>query len=82
MAQGPFGTQDQLAIASLGTEFALIEIIGAAAGYWLDKQWGTLPWCLIGGVVLGFAGGLARVVQVARQAGHNLDNKKKPNERS
>ena len=68
MPQRPFGAQDQLEIASLGTEFALTEIIGAAAGYFLDKKLGTLPWCLVGGVLVGFAVGLGRIIGVARAA--------------
>lgn len=72
MPHRPFGAQDQLEIASLGTEFALTEILGAAAGYWLDTKLGTLPWCLVGGVLVGFAVGLVRIVGVARAA-----NKKK-----
>ncbi len=67
MPQKPFGPQDQMQITSLGTEFALTEILGAAAGYWLDKKFGTLPWCLLGGVLVGFAVGLVRVVQAAKQ---------------
>ncbi len=77
MPQKTFGPQDQLQIASLGTEFALTEILGAAAGYWLDVKWGTLPWCLVGGVIVGFALGLARVLQAARQANKNLPKVKK-----
>jgi len=69
MALGPFSAKDHLEITSLGTEFALAEIIGAAVGYWLDSKFGTLPWCLVGGVILGFVLGLARIVQAARQAG-------------
>ena len=69
MAQKPFGPQDQLQIASLGTEFALYEILGVALGYFLDKKWGTLPWCIVAGVLVGFACGLARIVQAAKQAG-------------
>ncbi len=68
MPKPPFGAQDQLEIVSLGTEFALTEILGAAAGYWLDKKLGTLPWCLVGGVLVGFAVGLVRIVGVARAA--------------
>ncbi len=68
MPQKPFGPQDQLQIASLGTEFAILEILGAAAGWWLDKKFGSLPWCLVGGVLVGFCLGLARVVQAAKQA--------------
>ena len=71
MPQRPFGPQDQLQIASLGTEFALTEILGAAVGYWLDLKLGTIPWCMIGGVLAGFALGLVRVVSVAKQATKN-----------
>ena len=68
MEQKPFGPQDQLQIASLGTEFALTEILCTAIGYWLDKRLGTLPWCMVGGVLVGFGLGIARVVQAARKA--------------
>ena len=68
MAHKPFGPQDQLQIASLGTEFALYEIIGTALGYFLDRKCGTLPWCTVAGVLAGFALGLERVIQSARQA--------------
>ena len=76
MAYKPFGPQDQLQIASLGTEFALTEIIGAAAGYWLDRKFGTLPWCLLGGVVTGFALGMMLVVQASKQVAKNGKKKK------
>ncbi len=77
MPDKPFGPQDQLQIASLGTEFALTEILGAAAGYWLDRKLGTLPWCLVGGVLVGFVLGLVRVLQVAQAANKNLPKVKK-----
>ena len=72
MPLGSFKAQDQLEIASLGTEFALTEIIGAALGYWLDQKLGSLPWCLVAGVVIGFSLGLFRVIQVARAADKTL----------
>ncbi len=72
MPQRPFGAQDQLEIASLGTEFALTEILGAAAGYWLDTKLGTLPWCLVGGVCVGFALGLWRIVSATKLANKDL----------
>ena len=67
MPPGPFSAKDQLEITSLGTEFALLDIIGAAVGYWLDQKLGTLPWCLVGGVMVGFALGLARIIVAAKQ---------------
>jgi F0F1-type ATP synthase assembly protein I len=29
-------------------------VVPIAIGYWLDHRWGTLPWLLIVGVILGF----------------------------
>lgn len=66
MPNGPFAPKDQMEILSLGTEFALTEMLGAAAGYWLDNKLGTLPWCLVGGVIVGFALGFWRVVAAAK----------------
>ena len=71
MPLGPFSAKDHLEITSLGTEFALLVILGAAVGYWLDHKLGTIPWCMIGGVLAGFALGLVRVVSVAKQATKN-----------
>ena len=68
MEKPPFGAQDQLQIASLGTEFALTEIVGVVAGYWLDSRFDTLPWCSLGGALLGFALGMWLVIDVARRA--------------
>lgn len=67
-----FGAQDQLQIASLGTEFALTEILGATAGYWLDTKLSTLPWCLVGGVCLGFTLGLWRIISATKLANKDL----------
>ena len=71
MPYKPFGARDQLEILSLGTELALTEIIGAAVGYWLDTKLGTLPWCLVGGVLIGFVLSLVRVISVAKRTGKN-----------
>lgn len=66
MAFGPFSGKDAGDITSLGMEFALSEILGALGGYWLDKKYGTLPWCLLGGVLLGFCVGLYRIITAAK----------------
>jgi len=74
MPLGPFSGKDFGDITSLGMEFALSEILGTGLGYWLDKKYGTLPWFLLGGVLLGFCVGLYRIVTAA-----NTQNiKKKP----
>lgn len=68
MAFGPFSAKDHLEIASLGMEIALAEILGVAGGHWLDIKFGTYPWCLLGGALVGFAIGMIRILQVAKSA--------------
>ena len=68
MARKLFGARDHLEIVSLGTEFALIEILFVGGGHWLDNKFGTLPWCSLGGALLGFALGMWLVIDVARRA--------------
>jgi F0F1-type ATP synthase assembly protein I len=50
-----------------------LELAGAIAGfalvgYWIDRQYGTDPWALIVGVILGLVGGLYNLVKQSLQA--------------
>jgi F0F1-type ATP synthase assembly protein I len=50
-----------------------LELAGAVAGftligYWFDRHYGTSPWGLVVGVVLGIVGGLYNFVKEALQA--------------
>ena len=50
-----------------------LELAGAVAGcalvgYWVDRHFGTYPWGLVVGVVLGIVGGLYNFVREALQA--------------
>lgn len=50
-----------------------LELAGAVAGfallgYWVDRHYATDPWGLVGGVVLGFVGGLYNFVKQSLQA--------------
>ena len=40
---------------------------GAAAGWYLDRYFGTAPWLMIVLLVLGFAAGLSNVIRTARK---------------
>jgi F0F1-type ATP synthase assembly protein I len=45
-----------------------LELAGATAGlallgYWLDGKFGTSPWCLLAGVVIGIVGGLYNLIK-------------------
>ena len=55
MPIGPFSAKDQIAISTLGLEFAVAVAMGTAAGWWADRRWGITPWGTIAGVCVGFA---------------------------
>ena len=46
--------------ANIGYEFLAYVISGGLVGYGADALFGTLPWGLLGGLVLGFVGGVFR----------------------
>jgi F0F1-type ATP synthase assembly protein I len=50
-----------------------LELAGATAGlalvgYWIDSKFGTSPWGIIGGVIIGLVGGLYNLVKESLQA--------------
>ena len=45
-----------------------LELAGATAGlalfgYWIDRRYGTAPWGILGGVIIGLVGGLYNLVR-------------------
>jgi len=38
-------------------------ILLGGAGYGLDRWWGTAPWCLLGGLLLGMAVGFYELIK-------------------
>ena len=49
----------------LGTELTVATIIGGLLGYALDNFFGTRPWGLVVGILLGSAAGCLAVYRVA-----------------
>lgn len=49
--------KDYLDASALGIELVVSVLIGAGAGYWLDKRLKTFPWFTVIGVALGAAAG-------------------------
>lgn len=45
------------------TTVGLIMSLPAGLGYWLDSRWGTLPWLISLGGLLGFIAGMFQLLQ-------------------
>lgn len=72
------GFRQGLGIAfRLGTEMTVATLLGAVMGYGADQIFGTKPWGLAIGVVLGGAGGMLNVYRVAMQMTKELEEKEK-----
>lgn len=51
-------------ILHMGWSIAISVTLGAGLGYWLDKHFGTSPWLLIAGSILGIAAGFVELIRV------------------
>lgn len=64
--------------AGLGLQFAIAACGGMLLGHWLDGRWGTEPWLLFGGALLGFVLG---IVQLLRGYSRLSPDDRPPNDR-
>lgn len=48
--------------AGLGIQFAMTIVVLGALGYWADHHFGTTPWLMIAGILLGSVGGFVSLV--------------------
>jgi F0F1-type ATP synthase assembly protein I len=49
---------DWMGMASLGFEFVIAVLVPGALGWWLDGKFGSAPWVMLAGGLLGFIAGL------------------------
>lgn len=57
-------TQRLYRLAGAGVEFFSTVLGGTGLGWLLDYWLGTKPWCVIGGVAIGFTAGLTMLVRL------------------
>lgn len=55
------------------TTVSLEMALPAAFGYWLDNKWGTAPWLVIVGGILGFTVGFRHLLQMVQVANDKLE---------
>lgn len=48
------------------TTVSLEMVLPAVLGDWLDKRWGTAPWLVVVGAMLGFATGMRHLLQMVK----------------
>lgn len=52
------GSADWMGMMSLGFEFVIAVLLPGALGWWLDGRFGSRPWIMLAGGLLGFIAGL------------------------
>jgi ATP synthase protein I len=55
------------AFATMGTTIASCLAVGVVLGLWLDRVWGSAPWGLLMGIVLGTVAAVASVMKLVRR---------------
>jgi F0F1-type ATP synthase assembly protein I len=51
----------------MGTTIASCLAVGVVLGLWADHAWGSAPWGLLLGIVLGTVAAVASVIQLVRR---------------
>ena len=55
-------------MVSVGIELAVSVVIGLLGGRWLDDKFGTSPWLMLFGLLLGVVAGFRSLIRTARRA--------------
>jgi F0F1-type ATP synthase assembly protein I len=66
MGNDPSGRREMgrlFALSQVGIEM----VVPIALGVWLDKRWGTSPWLVAVGAVVGLVGGLTHLIYLLRK---------------
>ena len=57
-----------LSSASIGIEMGAALVVGMAIGWFLDRTFGTQPWCLVAFTAFGIVAGFRNAIRAARKA--------------
>ena len=67
--------------AGIGLELAGATAGLALIGYWIDGRFGTSPWGIVAGVVIGLVGGLYNMVRESLDAVREAQDRRQGRER-
>ena len=51
----------------IGVELVVATMLGAGLGWWGDRSFGTAPWLMLVGIVIGVAAGLRNIHRVIEE---------------
>ncbi|PWK10319.1 AtpZ/AtpI family protein [Tumebacillus permanentifrigoris] len=63
-------------VSMIGVDMASCTVGGVFLGKWLDSLWGTTPWMLLVGILLGLTAGILGVVKLLSKFGPEAGTKK------
>jgi F0F1-type ATP synthase assembly protein I len=67
--------------SSVGLELAGATAGLALIGYWVDGRFGTRPWGMLAGVIIGLVGGLYNLIRESLAAVHDAEIEDKKDSR-
>jgi F0F1-type ATP synthase assembly protein I len=59
----------------MGVQLALSVVVFFFLGRWLDNIFGTSPWLMLAGLILGISGGFIKFFRTAASLGREADKK-------
>lgn len=64
--------------AGIGLELAASVVVLALLGWWVDHHFGTAPWGVLTGALIGLVGGMYSMVRAALEATRSPETTKSP----
>ena len=65
-------------LLGLGIQLALLVLLGIGAGYWIDGRYGSSPWGIVCGGIVGIAVGLYHFLRAVWPRNSNPEEEDQP----
>lgn len=76
-ARGELGHGPPSAMMGVGLQFVVTVLICVFAGQWVDERFGTGPWLMIAGMLIGGGVGFWSLIRVARAENERAEQERK-----